>query len=199
MGDLFCWSDKWSSNHDDSISIFFLSSCQGDKDFIFSRSLPHTECFYLFIFYICGKILICCPFPFQVHLLWWSSICHRFTTLWAHPSWHHQGHCYPLCPPEWLPCGPKIWLGLSWLACGKTQILKTHAQYHYKFCVDLQMKPYVAHVTRVWFYRSMRLIRLWGSKGRKMWPRWASQSITSSAEALSWDIPKSGRWVSLEY
>lgn len=104
--------------------------------FFLGRFLIRSVFIYLFCF-IGGKILICCPFPFQVHLLWWSSICHGFATLRAHPSWHHQGHCYPICPSEWLPCGPKIWLGLSWLACGKTQILKTHAQYHYQFCVDL--------------------------------------------------------------
>lgn len=33
--------------------------------------------------------------------------------------------------------------------------------------------------------RSMRLTRLWGSRGLPMWPRWASLSTTSSAEALS--------------
>lgn len=58
-------------------------------------------------------------FPNQVHLLWWPAFCHGPTALWAHPSRHHQGHCYPLCPSERLPCGPTVWLGLSWLARGE--------------------------------------------------------------------------------
>lgn len=178
-----------------TVSVFsFCHLVRMKTLFFICRFLIPNVFIYLFF-----TLVLHFTFTFQVHLLWRSSICHGFTTLRAHSSWHHQGHCYPLCPSEWLPCGPKIWLGLSWLACGKTQILKSHAQYHYKFCVDLQMKPNVANVTRVRFRRSMRLIRLWGSKGRRMWPRWASQSITSSAEALSWDIPKSGRWVSLKY
>lgn len=63
--------------------------------------------------------MILSPSLIQVHLLWWSSIRHRFTALRAHPCWHHQGHRHPLCPSEWLPRGPTIRLGLPRLACGK--------------------------------------------------------------------------------
>lgn len=84
-------------------------------------------CFYVWLVKIIQTFWLHFDFSahlfFQVHLLWWTSIRHRFTTLWAHPCWHYQGHCHPLCPSEWLPCGPTIWVGLPWLACGKTSAL----------------------------------------------------------------------------
>lgn len=141
--------------------------------------------------------ICCCPFPNQVHILRRPSFCHRSTPLWAHPSWHHQGHCYSLCPPEWLPCGPALWLGLSWLACGKnlsSWILKSN-KCLLKVLLRLTWFDYVFVSCSVCFCRSMRLTRLWGLKGLKMWLRWASLSTTSSAETLSWDTPMSGRWV----
>lgn len=58
--------------------------------------------------------------------------------------------------------------------------------------------PRVTHALAWLFRRSTRSIRLWGSKDRMMWPRWASPSTTSSAEASSWDTPKSGRWESFK-
>lgn len=140
--------------------------------------------------------IFCCPFPNQVHLLWWPSFCNGSSTLWAHSSRHHQGHCHSLCSPERLPRGPAIWLGLSRPACGKNVWSWKLLKFYWKVCVDLQSNSWgiywVSH--SVFFYRNMRLIRLWGSKGLMMWPRWASPNTTSSAEALSWDTPASGRW-----
>lgn len=44
-------------------------------------------------------------------------------------------------------------------------------------------------------FRNMKLIRHWGSKGPRMWPKWGLLSITSSAEQLWWDTLLSGRYV----
>lgn len=143
------------------------------------------------------KEVFCFIFLNQVHLLWWPSLCHGSTPLWSHPSRHHQGHCYSVCPPEWLPCGPALWLGLSRPSCGKnfSFLYIVQVWFCWEFCRDLNTDLWVIYVSYVLCCRSMRLIKLWGSKDPKMWPRWALLSTTSSAETLSWDMPTSGRWV----
>lgn len=77
--------------------------------------------------------------------------------------------------------------------CHGLPVVRFPAEYVKSYFTEMSVKL-VYQLSASCFCRSMRSIRLWASKGLKMWPRWALLSTTSSAEILSWDTPMSGRW-----
>ena len=136
------------------------------------------------------KILFCCPrytfydgppfatgLPHYGHIL--AGTIKDVVTRFAHQSGFHVDRRF-----GWDCHGlPVVRVCPSWISVHFTES-----------CVKMCRSIYLNVQCPVCFCRSMRLIRLWGSKGLKMWPRWASPSTTTSAGRLSWDTPASGRW-----
>ena len=55
----------------------------------------------------------------QIHILRWPAICDWTSPLWTYIGRNVKRHCHSMGPPEWLPCGKTVWLGLSRLTSGE--------------------------------------------------------------------------------